>query len=45
VLRGYARNVGVPLPANVQRFWDRMTALPSYERVVQADRETGERLK
>ncbi|MCB9931249.1 MAG: glutathione S-transferase family protein [Alphaproteobacteria bacterium] len=45
VLRGYHRNVGAALPANVQGFWERMTALPSYERTVQADRETAERLK
>jgi len=45
VLRGYARNVGEDLPGNVQAFWDRLTALPSYERVVAKDKETGERLK
>lgn len=44
VLRGYARNVGAALPANVQAFWDRLTALPSYDRVVAKDKETGERL-
>jgi glutathione S-transferase len=45
VLRGYRRSVTEDLPANVQAFWDRMTALPSYERTVKADADTAERLK
>jgi glutathione S-transferase len=44
VLRGYRRSVSEDLPGNVQAFWDRMTALLSYARTVQADKETGERL-
>ena len=43
-LRGYRRGVSQTLPANVQAFFDRVTALPSYERTVKADAETGERL-
>jgi len=45
VLRGYRRSVTEDLPANVQAFWDRLTALPSYERTVKADADTAERLK
>jgi glutathione S-transferase len=37
VLRGYRRTVSADLPTNVEAFWDRMTALPSYERTVQRD--------
>jgi glutathione S-transferase len=44
VLRGYLRSVSEDLPANVKAFWERMTALPSYERTVQRDTETRERL-
>lgn len=45
VLRGYRRSVSESLPANVKAFWDRMTALPSYERTVRKDAETRERLE
>lgn len=45
VLRGYRRSVSEDLPGNVQAFWDRLTALPSYERTAQADKATGERLQ
>ena len=44
VLRGFRRSVGEDLPANVKAFWERMTALPSYERTVQRDAETREKL-
>lgn len=44
VLRGYRRSVSEDLPANVKAFWDRMTALPSYERTVQRDADTREKL-
>lgn len=44
VMRGYRRSVTETLPANVQGFFDRMTALPSYERTVKADAETAKRL-
>ena len=44
VLRGYRRSVSEDLPANVKAFWDRMTALPSYERMVQRDADTREKL-
>lgn len=37
VMRVYQRLVTNALPANVQAFFDRMTALPSYERTVAAD--------
>jgi len=43
VLRGYHRLVGKDLPANVATFWNHMTALPSYDRTVQRDKETGGR--
>ena len=39
VLRGYRRTVSEDLPTNVEAFWDRMTALPSYTRTVQRDAE------
>jgi hypothetical protein len=45
VMRGYRRMVSEALPANVQTYFDRVTALPSYEATVKADAETGERLK
>ncbi|MGB1008059.1 MAG: hypothetical protein ACPGVX_12845, partial [Thalassobaculaceae bacterium] len=38
VLRGYRRAVSEELPAHVQAFFDRMTALDSYARTVAADR-------
>jgi glutathione S-transferase len=44
VLRGYRRSVSEDLPANVAAFWDRMTALPSYDRTVRRDAETREKL-
>lgn len=44
-MRGYRRMVTESLPANVQSYFDRVTALPSYEAAVKADAETGERLK
>ncbi len=43
--RGYRRMVSETLPAAYQAYFDRVTALPSYARAVQADAETGERLK
>ena len=45
VLRGYRRSVSETLPDNAQAYFDRVTALPSYERTVKADAETAERLK
>ena len=45
VMRGYRRMVSEALPANVQTYFDRVTALPSYEATAKADAETGERLK
>jgi len=45
VIRGYRRMVSESLPTNVQVYFDRVTALPSYEATVKADAETGERLK
>jgi len=45
VMRGYRRSVTEDLPANVQAYFDRVTALPSYERTVKADAQTNERLK
>ena len=45
VMRGYRRMVSDSLSANVQAYFDRVTALPSYEATVKADAETGERLK
>ena len=44
VLRGYRRSVRQDLPTNVASFWDRMTALPSYQRTVRRDAETREKL-
>jgi len=44
-MRGYRRMVTESLPATVQAYFDRVTALPSYAPTVQADAETGERLK
>jgi glutathione S-transferase len=45
VMRGYRRMVSESLPACVQTYLDRVTALPSYKATVKADSETGERLK
>ena len=45
VVRGYRRMVSNSLPNNVQAYFDRVTALPSYEATEKADAETGERLK
>jgi hypothetical protein len=45
VMRGYRRMVSEALPANVQTYFDRVTALSSYEATVKVDAETGERLK
>jgi glutathione S-transferase len=45
VMRGYRRMVSDVLPANAQEYFDRVTALSSYEQTVKADVETGERLK
>ena len=45
VMRGYRRMVSESLPACVQTYLDRVTALPSYKAIVKADSETGERLK
>ncbi len=44
-MRGYRRMVTEELPANVKAYFDRVTALPSYERAVQADADTAARLK
>ncbi len=44
-MRGYRRMVSESLPTAVQAYFDRVTALPSYEATVKADAETGERLK
>jgi glutathione S-transferase len=44
-MRGYRRMVTESLPANVQAYFDKVTALPSYARTVKADAETAERLK
>ena len=44
-MRGYRRMVTETLPATAQAYFDRVTALPSYARAVQADAETGARLK
>ena len=45
VMRGYRRMVNEALPANVQSYFERVTALPSFEASVKVDAETGERLK
>lgn len=37
VMRAYRRTVTEDMPANAQAFFDRMTALPSYERTLAAD--------
>ena len=44
-MRGYRRMVSETLPAAVQAYFDRVTALPSYTAAMNADAETGERLK
>jgi glutathione S-transferase len=38
VMRGYRRSVSDELPTHAQAFFDRMTALPSYQQTVAADR-------
>jgi len=45
VMRGYQRNVTKDFPTNVQAYFERVTALPSYERTITADAQTAERLK
>ena len=44
-IRGYRRLVSDTLPTNAQVYFDRVTALPSYELTVKADAETAERLR
>ncbi len=44
-MRGYRRMVSETLPAAAQAYFDRVTARPSYAAAVNADAETGERLK
>ena len=44
-MRGYRRMVTEDLPRHLQGLFDRVTALPSYERTVAADAATAERLK
>jgi len=44
-MRGYRRMVSEALPANVQVYFDKVTALPSYAATVKADVATSERLK
>ena len=44
-MRGYRRMVTESLPARLQAYFDKVTALPSYARTVKADAETAERLK
>ena len=44
-MRGYRRMVTENLPSNAQDLFDRVTAIPSYERTVAADAATAERLK
>ena len=44
-MRGYRRMVTEDLPGHIQGLFDRVTALPSYERTVAADAATAERLK
>ena len=39
-LRGYRRLVSENLPGNAQAFFDRLTAMPAYERTVAADAAT-----
>lgn len=43
-MRGYRRMVSEDLPATVQAYFHKVTALPSYEATVAADAETRERL-
>ena len=45
VLGGYRRSIGEELPGNVQAFWERTTALPSYARTMAKDEETKARLR
>lgn len=44
-MRGYRRMVTESLPENVQRYFNKVTELPSYAAAVKADAETAERLK
>ncbi len=44
-MRGYRRMVSETLPAAVQAYFDRVTALPSYTAAENTDAETAERLK
>ena len=44
-VRGYRRMVTEDLPATFQAYFDRVTALPSYDRAVQADADTAAKLK
>ena len=44
-MQGYRRMVTEDLPGHVQGLFDRVTALPSYERTVAADAAIAERLK
>tara|TARA_Y100001934_G_scaffold101871_1_gene125217 strand:- start:39444 stop:40076 length:633 start_codon:yes stop_codon:yes gene_type:complete len=43
-MRGYCRMVTADLPSNAQGLFDRVTAIPSYERTVAADAKTAARL-
>ena len=43
--RGYRRRVTENLPATFQAYFDRVTALPSYDATVKADADTAEKLK
>ena len=45
VMRGYKKNVTETLPGNVQSFFDRMTALPSFTRALKSDMTTAQRLE
>ena len=44
-IRGYRRLVSDTIPTNVQAYFNRVTALPSYDLTVKADAETAERLR
>ena len=45
MLKIYRRMVNDALLANVQTYFERVTALSSYEATVKVDAKTGERLK
>ena len=45
VMRGYKKNVTETLPGNVQSFFDRMTALPSFTRALKSDMAKAQRLE